>query len=76
MYGWMDDLLVALVLMDEQKRTQPTVQIQIPRNEEKTSHTILTFDLINAARLLRLRILPKPVACLSNTDEFEFFHSV
>ena len=35
MDGWMDDLLVSIVLMDEQKRNRSTVQIEIPRNEEK-----------------------------------------
>ena len=73
MYGWMDDILVALVLMDEQKRNRSTVQIEIPRNEEKTSHTFLSIDFLIAARLLRMGILPKPVL---NRDKFEFFHSL
>ena len=35
MDGWMDALLVALVLMDEPKRNRSTVEIQIPRNDER-----------------------------------------
>ena len=80
MNGWMDYLLVSIVLMDEQKRNRSTVQIEIPRNEEKMKNMDLAHPHIYfyqlfliAARFLRMEILPKPVL---NRDKFEFFHSL